>query len=148
LGRPWQFDRKLHHDSFKNTYFFELNDAKITLGPSRMEMKSKLSLKDSNCILSKSEFTEIFEESQIAFALVVKEVKGDRSTLIPGLVVPLLEKFHNLVPDEIPAGLPPMRSVQHCIDFVPGAVLPNKAAYQMNPTENVELQRQIFGGLF
>jgi Reverse transcriptase (RNA-dependent DNA polymerase) len=36
-----------------------------------------------------------------------------------------------------------MRSVQHCIDFVPDAVLPNKAAYQMNPTENIELQRQV-----
>jgi Reverse transcriptase (RNA-dependent DNA polymerase) len=36
-----------------------------------------------------------------------------------------------------------MRSVQHCIDFVPDAVLSNKAAYQMNPTENIELQRQV-----
>jgi hypothetical protein len=104
-------------------------------------MKSKPILKDSNFILSKSEFTEIFKESQIAFALVVKEVKGDRSTLIPRPVVPLLEQFQNLVPDEIPASLPPMRSVQHCIDFVPGAVFPNKAAYRMNPTENAELQR-------
>jgi Reverse transcriptase (RNA-dependent DNA polymerase) len=58
-------------------------------------------------------------------------------------VVPLLEQFHNLIPDKIPVGLPLMRSVQHCIDFVPGAVLPNKAAYQMNPTENAELQWQV-----
>jgi Reverse transcriptase (RNA-dependent DNA polymerase)/RNase H-like domain found in reverse transcriptase len=143
LGRPWQFDRKVHYDGFKNTYSFELNDVKITLSPSRMEMKSKPALNDSNFILSKSEFAEIFEESKIAFALVVKEVKGDRSTLILGPVVPLLEQFQNLVPDEIPAGLPPMRSVQHCIDFVPGAVFPDKAAYRMNLTENVELQRQV-----
>jgi hypothetical protein len=93
LGRPWQFDRKVHHDGFKNTYSFELNGVKITLGPSRMEMKSKPALKDSTFILSKSEFTETFEESLIAFALVVKEVNGDRSTLIPGPVVPLLEQF-------------------------------------------------------
>jgi Reverse transcriptase (RNA-dependent DNA polymerase) len=143
LGRHWQFDRKVHHGGFKNTYSFELNDAKITLGTSRMEIKSKSALKDSNFVLSKFKFTEIFEESQIAFALVVKEVKGDRNTLITGPVVPLLEQFHNLIPDKIPAGLPLMRSVQHCIDFVPGAVLPNKAAYQMNPTENAELQRQV-----
>jgi hypothetical protein len=143
LGMPWQFDRKVHHDGFKNTYSFELNGVKITLGPSRMKIKSKSSLKDSTFILSKSEFTEILEESQIAFALVVKEVNGDKSTLISGPMVPLLEQFQNLVPDEIPVGLPPMRSVQHCIDFIPGAVLPNKAAYRMNPTENAELQRQV-----
>jgi hypothetical protein len=58
-------------------------------------------------------------------------------------VVPLLEQFHNLIPDKIPVGLPLIRSVQHCIDFVPGAVLLNKAAYQMNPTENAELQWQV-----
>jgi hypothetical protein len=58
-----------------------------------MEIKSKPALKDSNFILSKSEFTENFEESQIAFALVVKEVKSDRRTLIPGPVVTLLEQF-------------------------------------------------------
>jgi Reverse transcriptase (RNA-dependent DNA polymerase) len=108
-----------------------------------MKMKSKPTLKDSTFILSKSEFTESFEESRIVFALVVKEVNSDRSTLIPGPVVPLLEKFQNLVPDKISTGLPPMRSVQHCIDFVPGAVLPNKIAYRMNPTENAELQRQV-----
>jgi Reverse transcriptase (RNA-dependent DNA polymerase) len=108
-----------------------------------MEMKSKPALKDSNFILSKSEFIEIFEESKIVFSLVVKEVKSDKSTLIPGPVVPLLEQFQNLVPDKISTGLPPMRSVQHCIDFVPGAVLPNKATHRMNPTENIELQRQV-----
>jgi hypothetical protein len=57
LGRPWQLDRKVHHDGFKNTYSFELNGAKITLGPSRMEIKSKPALNDSTFILSKSEFT-------------------------------------------------------------------------------------------
>jgi hypothetical protein len=93
FGRYWQFDRKVHHDGFKNTYSFELNGVKITLGPSRMKIKSKPALKDSNFILSKSEFTEIFEESQIAFASVVKEVKGDRGNLIPGPVVFLLEQF-------------------------------------------------------
>ncbi|GJR09797.1 putative nucleotidyltransferase, ribonuclease H [Tanacetum coccineum] len=41
------------------------------------------------------------------------------------------------------AGLPPMRNVQHCIDLVPGATFPNKAAYRINPTENVELQKQV-----
>ncbi|GJU76537.1 transposon ty3-I gag-pol polyprotein [Tanacetum coccineum] len=59
------------------------------------------------------------------------------------LVRAILEDFKDVVPNEIPTGLPPMREVQHCIDFVPGFVLPNKAAYHMNPKEHEELQRQV-----
>jgi hypothetical protein len=142
LKKPSQFDRKVHHDDFMNIYSFELNGVKIILGSSKMDIIPKLSLKNNNFILPKSKFAKLFEESQIVFALVVKEVK-EKNSKIPELLVPLLKQFQNLILDEILAGLPPMRSVQHCINLVPGAVFPNKAAYRMNPIENIELQRQV-----
>ncbi|GKA45672.1 reverse transcriptase domain-containing protein [Tanacetum coccineum] len=40
-------------------------------------------------------------------------------------------------------GLPLMREIQHCIDFVPDASIPNKPTYRMNPKEFAELQRQV-----
>ena len=46
-------------------------------------------------------------------------------------------------PEEIPSGLPPQRSIQHHIDLIPGAILPNKPAYRMNPKETTEIQRQV-----
>ena len=36
-----------------------------------------------------------------------------------------------------------MRGVEHQIDLVPGAAVPNKAPYRCNPEETKELQRQI-----
>ena len=36
-----------------------------------------------------------------------------------------------------------MRDIQHCIDFTPGATIPNKPAYRMNPKEFAELHRQV-----
>ena len=51
--------------------------------------------------------------------------------------------FAHVFPDEIPAGLPPKRDIQHHIDLVPGAVLPNKPAYRMNPKDTGEIQRQV-----
>ena len=59
------------------------------------------------------------------------------------MLQPMLQEFQDVIPEEIPHGLPPMRGIQHCIDFVPGAVIPNKAAYRMNPKEFEELQRQV-----
>eukprot|EP00257_Ricinus_communis_P027859 XP_025015273.1 uncharacterized protein LOC112536688 [Ricinus communis] len=40
-------------------------------------------------------------------------------------------------------GLPPFRGNEHAIDLIPGAPLPNKAAYRCNPEQAKELQRQV-----
>ena len=48
-----------------------------------------------------------------------------------------------MIPDDIPPGLPAMRDIQHCIDFIPGSAIPNRPAYRMNPKEFAELQRQV-----
>ena len=55
----------------------------------------------------------------------------------------LLRAFAHAFPDEIPAGLPPKRDIQHHIDLVPGAILPNKLAYRMNPKDTDEIQWQV-----
>ena len=48
-----------------------------------------------------------------------------------------------MFPDDIPNGLPPLRGIEHQIDFIPGASLPNKAPYRTNPEETKEQQRQV-----
>lgn len=55
----------------------------------------------------------------------------------------ILEEFRDVVPEQIPSGLPPTRDIQHSIDFAPGASIPHKAAYRMNPREHEELQSQV-----
>ncbi|XP_076920042.1 uncharacterized protein LOC143581054 [Bidens hawaiensis] len=55
----------------------------------------------------------------------------------------LLSEFSDVFLGEIPAGLPLVRDIQHCIDFLPGASVPNKPAYRMNPKEFTELQRLV-----
>jgi len=59
------------------------------------------------------------------------------------LLTPLLQTFHHVFPQEIPHGLPPQRSIQHKIDFIPGSTLPNRLAYRMNPQETQGIQRQV-----
>ena len=59
------------------------------------------------------------------------------------MAVALLKLYSHVFPEEIPSGLPPKRSIQHLIDLIPGAILPNKPAYRMNPKETMEIQRQV-----
>ncbi|KAK1603858.1 hypothetical protein QYE76_027531 [Lolium multiflorum] len=56
-------------------------------------------------------------------------------------VVPMTE-FGDVFPEEVPVGLPPLRDIEHQIDLIPGASLPNRAPYRTNPEETKEIQKQ------
>ncbi|XP_027368388.1 uncharacterized protein LOC113874363 [Abrus precatorius] len=53
------------------------------------------------------------------------------------------EKFGDVFPTSVPSGLPPLRGIEHQIDLIPGASLPNRPAYRSNPQETKEIQRQV-----
>ncbi|KAL6346188.1 hypothetical protein AAG906_027932 [Vitis piasezkii] len=78
IGRPWQFDRKVNHDGFKNS-----------------------------------------------------------------VVASLLKEYEDVFPNDVPSGLLPIRGIEHQIDFVPSATIPNRPAYRTNLEETKELQRQV-----
>ncbi|CAL1411262.1 unnamed protein product [Linum trigynum] len=62
---------------------------------------------------------------------------------VPSMARAVLEEFGDVFPEEAPKGLPPIRGIEHRIDFIPGATIPNKVAYRTNSEESKELQRQI-----
>ena len=49
---------------------------------------------------------------------------------VPPAVTNLLQEYEDIFLAEIPPGLPPMRGIEHQIDLIPGATLPNCAAYR------------------
>uniref|UniRef100_A0A2N9ENF7 Retrotransposon gag domain-containing protein n=1 Tax=Fagus sylvatica TaxID=28930 RepID=A0A2N9ENF7_FAGSY len=93
LGRPWQYDRRVTHDGFKNMYSFVKEGKTIKLAP-----------------------------------LTPSQVYEDQL---------------KLKSEEMPNELPPIRGIEHQIDFVPGAAIPNRPAYRSNLEETKELQRQV-----
>nr|KYP40889.1 Transposon Ty3-I Gag-Pol polyprotein [Cajanus cajan] len=62
---------------------------------------------------------------------------------LPIEVSQLLKEFDDVFPSEGPKGLPPFRDIEHQIDFVPGASLPNRLAYRTNPQETKEIENQV-----
>ena len=67
----------------------------------------------------------------------------ETNSSLPSLANSLLQDFEDVFPEEMPSGLPPIRGIEHQIDFVPGASIPNRPAYRSNPEETKELQRQV-----
>ena len=64
-------------------------------------------------------------------------------SIIPSVVISLLQEFDDVLLDDIPSGLPPLRGIEHHVDLVPEASILNRPAYRSNPEEMKELQRQV-----
>ncbi|KAH9680122.1 Endonuclease [Citrus sinensis] len=71
------------------------------------------------------------------------EVKVNKQVLVTFQIDKYEDKeYEDVFPEETPHGLPLIRGIEHQIDFVPGAAIPNRPAYRSNPEETKELQRQ------
>jgi hypothetical protein len=80
------------------------------------------------------------------YAIVCKEVLfsfEDMPPSLPPAVANLLQEYMDVFTQDVPPGLPPIRGIEHQIDLIPGASLPNRAPYHTNPEETKEIQRQI-----
>ena len=55
----------------------------------------------------------------------------------------IIEKFQDVILEEIPYSLPSLRDIQYHIDLTSEAMLPNKAADRMSPKKHEEFQRQV-----
>ena len=150
LGRPWLFDLKVKHDGYLNTYSFSKDGRRITLAPlspSQLHKNKTLNTQpQTDLVLACSEsLLKASHHEYKTFKEWILTSLEEAETPHPThpLAIALLKLYSHVFPEEIPSGLPPKRSIQHHIDLVPGAILPNKPAYRMNPKETMEMQRQV-----
>jgi hypothetical protein len=146
LGRPWQYDRNVIHDGRKNTYTLEKNGRTHMLLPIKnQEVKTEVS--NTVLLMSGKELLKEVKKKEDTQFIVVRKPKivltSTRIDDLPEEIQKLLEEFVDIVVDELPCSLPPIRSISHHIDLIPGASLPNKAAYRLTPQENEEVKRQV-----
>uniref|UniRef100_A0A2N9ERQ8 Reverse transcriptase domain-containing protein n=1 Tax=Fagus sylvatica TaxID=28930 RepID=A0A2N9ERQ8_FAGSY len=228
LGRPWQYDRRVTHDGFKNMYSFVKGGKTIKLAPltpsqvyedqlklksevahkeivkmrvikkekkksenesdeqkrkSEKEIKQKRKSESENEQKRKSEkeieqkrksesenekkereSAERKGKTKVSFYARESEVKraffADRLMIflvykesylnldetnqsLPSLAVSLLQEFEDVFPEEMPNELPPIRGIEHQIDFMPEAAIPNRPAYRSNQRRQRSFRRQV-----
>jgi hypothetical protein len=67
----------------------------------------------------------------------------DLQQSLPPIVANILQEYANVFPIQVPAGLPPLRGIEHQIGVILGASLPNRAPYRTKPEEPKEIQCQV-----
>jgi hypothetical protein len=146
LGRPWQYDRNVIHDGRMNTYTLEKNGRTHMLCPIE-EKEVKPEVRNRVLLMSGKELLTEVKKKEDPQLFVVRKPRivltSTRVDNLPGEIQELLEEFVDIVVDELPHLLPPMRSVSHHIDLIPGASFANKVAYRLMPQENEEVKRQV-----
>lgn len=92
-----------------------------------------------------SEIKRTMFSNQLIIIVYKKEFlsTNDLNPTFPSSIMFLLQDYEDDFPKETPHGLPPIRGIEHPIDFVPDAYIPNWPAYRSNSKETKELQRQV-----
>ena len=149
LGHPWLYDFNVTNFGKDNIYSFKYKGKNIILRPAKPKGcngKHGISKRHGQNlhILKCKKFEREGIETSMCLALVAKEVISYSSIVnVPLEVKNLLYGFVDMVPDELPSELPPLRDIQHVIDLVSGSQLPNLPHYRMNSKEREELNRQV-----
>ena len=142
LGRPWQYDVDTTHKGKDNWYSFIWNKRKIVILPNKVPNKTSEEGEKTMLAIAENykEFSSDLKESKLCTALVVK---GEEQPIeeIPSEMQSILSEYQTILGE--PQHLPPMRDIQHRIDFVPGATLPNLPHYRMSPKEHAILKEKV-----
>ena len=123
-----------------NIYSFKYKGKNIILRPTKPKgcngKRDISKLHEHNLLILKcKKFEREGIETGMCIALVEKEVTSDSSIVdVPLDMKNLSDDFVDLVPNELPSELPPLRDIQHAIDLVPCSQLPSLPHYRMNPT--------------
>jgi hypothetical protein len=89
---------------------------------------------------------EVKKEKEVQFVVVRKPrfiLTSTSMEYFPIEIQELLETFADVVVDELPHSLPPIRSISHHIDLILGVSLPNKVVYRLIARENEEVKNQV-----
>ncbi|KAI0507351.1 hypothetical protein KFK09_013473 [Dendrobium nobile] len=147
LGRPWQFDVGTHYDGRANVYSLDWKGKKLRLLPGSTNSPSldkDYSKRAAIHFVSGHNLVRDWKEQAPLFALLITEPNQSHPLQeVSPDVSKLLEQYRDVMPEVLPAELPPLRSIQHQIDLVPGGTLPNLPHYRLKPKEQAIVQELV-----
>jgi len=114
LGRPWQYDRGIVHDGRQNTYTLSIKGKKVVLAPRREGLIPIPVIEKGVNLLSMSQFLKEIEEEGVVYTLMTCEKGSIIDDDVSVALREVLAEFADLMPEELPLGLPPVRDIALC----------------------------------
>lgn len=145
LGRPLLFDVDTQYKGRYNVYIILWDGQKIIFQPVQEGAITTPTHSKSKQVLITigPNFMEEVRGAREIIALVTEGAMVCTTQEALEILQPMLEEFRDIMPEEMPEGLPLMRDIQHYIDLVLGASLLNLPHYRMSLKENAILQEQL-----
>ena len=126
------------HDGHANTYSLTKDVVHHELKP-KIKEGEKVYSSARICLVDGRKFLDGMKHHRMCYALIPRKDK-EGSSKIPLEVSDLLSEFRDIIFDNVLERLPPVRQINHQIDLIPRASLPNKAAHRLTPTKTRELK--------
>jgi hypothetical protein len=146
LGRPWKYEKNVVHDGRKNTYTLEEN-GRSHMFLSIKDKEVKIETRNTVLLMSGKELLNEVKKKEDTQFIVFRKPKivltSIRINDLPEEIQELLGEFSDIVVEELPCSLPPIRIISHHIDLIPGAILLNKSMYRLMMQENEEVKRWV-----
>ena len=77
------------------------------------------------CVFNGKKFLDTMRREDVCFSIVPKDAKA-KVEEVPTEVADLLKEFPDIVSNNVPDGLPPVRKISHQMDLISRASFPNK----------------------
>ena len=150
LGRPWLYDFDVAQYGRANHCVFYFGGNKQVwqpyvspfrpADPQVIVQENQKSSPQHTDLVSTLQFIKGLEDNAPMWAI---QVRTKDTTATAESFPAFLHDFADVFPTELPDQLPLERTIQHFIDFIPGASLPNLPHYRLSPSQSAELQRQV-----
>ncbi|KAJ9523014.1 hypothetical protein QJQ45_023818 [Haematococcus lacustris] len=142
LGKPWLAELNPHIDWKRNIMTFKHGGKRHTLRappPPRDPDRDRYTISTSGLYAA-------VRTKQPMFLVNITPADTAPAEKHPHQVMDcttILQDYASVFPDDLPAGLPPQRAVDHHIDLEPSHRPPVRATYNMSTCELAELKKQI-----
>lgn len=94
-------------------------------------------------LMEGKQFIKDLKKDSMCYALIPRKPDKRTKNEQPLERKELLIEFQDIILDNVPNGLPPIRSISHYVDLISGAIFSNKAPHRLTSAINVELNRQF-----